>query len=88
MVSRLTKSLHWYRVSTENDDPEPKQVTPPPRLSAAGRKKFDDEDVEDEVKVRSQNPVLTHYGCTDTDCMQSWILCSLDLVGRLGGRRL
>ncbi|KAJ1023412.1 hypothetical protein NDA18_004936 [Ustilago nuda] len=34
----------------ENDNPEPKQVTPPPRLSAAGRKKFDDEDVEDEVK--------------------------------------
>lgn len=51
---------------TENDD-EPQQPVAPPKLTAGGRKKFDDEDVEDEVKVRSLSPSLSlsWFSCAD-----------------------
>lgn len=48
----LTQSTFAFFVSASENDDEPQQPVAPPKLSAAGRKKFDDEDVEDEVKVR------------------------------------
>lgn len=50
MLMKERTPLCHFDAGKENDD-EPQQA-PPPKLSAAGRKKFDDEDVEDEVKVR------------------------------------